>query len=185
MSGDKYFINDQQGCYFVTFTVIYWIDIFTRKKYRDIIVDSLNYCIANKGLVVYGWVIMSNHIHLIISIKHESGNLSDVIRDFKKYTSKEISFTMQIIGESRREWILEAMNREALRIGRAKYYKLWRDDNHAVQIDGYIIKIDERLHYIHDNPVKDGLVENAWEYLYSSARDYEIDRKGLVNVEFA
>src|SRR5450432_4806246 len=102
MSGDKYFINDQQGCYFVTFTVIHWIDIFTRKVYRDIIVDSLNYCIAKKGLLVYGWVIMSNHLHLIISIRNECGNLSDIIRDFKKYTSKEISSTMQTIAESRR-----------------------------------------------------------------------------------
>jgi putative transposase len=121
MSGDKYFINDQAGCYFVTFTVINWIDIFTRKEYRDIIVDSLNFCIANKDLLVYAWVIMSNHIHLIISIKTEGGNLSDVIRDFKKYTSKEISSMMQTIRESRREWILEAMNKEALRTGRAKH----------------------------------------------------------------
>ena len=114
MSGDKYIINDQAGCYFVTFTVIHWIDIFTRKEYRDLIVESLNYCIANKGLQVYAWVIMSNHIHLIASVKDKSGILSSVIRDFKKYTSRKISLAIQTIGESRREWILKAINKKCM-----------------------------------------------------------------------
>ncbi len=184
MSGDKYSISDKVGCYFVTFTVIHWIDIFSRKEYRDIIVDSLNYCIAEKGLKVYAWVIMSNHIHLIITTKSEEGNISNIIRDFKKFTSKEITKAIQTIPESRREWILNAMSKEAGRIGRATYYKLWKDDNHAITIDGKIIGIKERIHYIHDNPVRNGLVEKEWDYVYSSAKDYQ-GKKGLVNIEFA
>src|SRR6266536_2944036 len=145
MSGDKYSISDKAGCYFVTFTIIHWIDIFSRKEYRDIIVDSLNYCIAEKGLVVYAWVIMSNHVHLIITTKDDDarpddpvgrGNISDIIRDLKKYTSKQIAKAIETIGESRREWLLNAMSKEAKRIGRAVNYKLWKDDNHAICIDG-------------------------------------------------
>jgi putative transposase len=185
MSGDKYVITDQQGCYFVTFTVIQWIDLFSRRQYRDIIVDSLNYCIAVKGLVVYGWVIMSNHIHLIITTKGEKENISEIIRDFKKHTSRKIVLEMKLINESRKEWILHSMSSEAKRVGRANLYKLWRDDNHAIRIDNVIIKIDVRLNYIHENPVRNGLVANAWEYLYSSAIDYELDRKGFVNIEYA
>ena len=139
------------------------IDVFSRKEYRDIVVDSLNFCIANKCLVVYGWVIMTNHIHLIITTKTERENISDLIRDFKKYTSRKITKTMAKINESRREWMLNAMSREAQRIGRAKIYKLWRDDNHAVLIDRYRTKIDGPLNYIHDNPVINGLVKNAWD----------------------
>jgi putative transposase len=184
MSGDKYSISDQSGCYFVTFTVINWIDIFTRKEYRDIVVDSLNYCIKEKGLNVYAWVIMSNHIHLIISTKTEQENISEVIRDFKKYTSKEIVKAIQEIPESRKEWLLNAMSKEAKRIGRATHYKLWKDDNHAITIDGKIISIKERLNYIHDNPVRAGLVAEQWDYIYSSAADYQ-GRKGLVHIEFA
>ena len=84
MSGDKYLISEKSGCYFVTFTVIHWIDIFSRKEYRDIIVDSLNYCIKEKELVVYGWVIMSNHVHLIITTKTDEGNYqpsSEILRN--------------------------------------------------------------------------------------------------------
>jgi len=184
MSGDRYQMSDKQGCYFVTFTVIHWIDIFSRKDYRDIIVSSLNYCIANKGLVVYAWVIMSNHIHLVITTKG-SEDISGIIRDFKKHTSKQVSTAIQAINESRREWLLNAMSKEAKRIGRATYYKLWKDDNHAVNIDGIRIKLDERLNYVHENPVRNGWVSNAWDYVYSSAKDYQINKKGLVNIEFA
>ncbi len=107
MSGDKYSISDKAGCYFVTFTVIHWIDIFSRKEYRDIIVEALNYCIAEKGWVVYAWVIMSNHIHLVITTKSDHGNISDIIRDFKIHTSKEIAKEIQTIPESRKEWALK------------------------------------------------------------------------------
>jgi REP element-mobilizing transposase RayT len=65
MSGDRYFINDQHSRYFLTLTVIHWIDLFTRKEYRDVLVDSLKYCQATKGLEIYAWVIMSDHIHLV------------------------------------------------------------------------------------------------------------------------
>ena len=112
MSGDKYIIGDQHGYYFVTFTVVEWIDIFTRPIYRDILVASLNYCIKHKGLVVYGWVIMSNHIHLIISTKTYQENISEIIRDFKKFTSGEIVWAISSDRESRREWMLSLMSQE-------------------------------------------------------------------------
>ena len=157
---------------------------FQEKNTGDIIVDSLNYCIAEKGLVVYALVIMSNHIHLIVTTKTDDGNISDIIRDFKKYTSKQIAKAIETVGESRREWLLNAMRKEANRIGRAVNYKLWKDDNHAICIDGKTINIKERLNYIHENPVRNGLVLNDWDYVYSSAMDYQ-GKKGLVNIEFA
>ncbi len=65
MSGDKYRIADQEQLYFLTFTIVHWIDVFTRKEQKLIITDALNYCIENKGLEVFAWVLMSNHLHLI------------------------------------------------------------------------------------------------------------------------
>ena len=179
MSGDKYKTENNNEKYFVTFTVVYWIDIFTRKDYKLIIVDSLNYCIKNKGLNVYGWVIMSNHVHLIISAK-ENHVLSHIIRDFKKYTSKKIVERIQEIGESRREWLLDKLSFEARRTGRAENYKLWQDSNHAICLE----KTDwflTRLNYIHQNPVRQMIVEKPHEYIFSSAIDYS-DGVGLVNI---
>ncbi len=83
-----YTIGDQFGQYFVTFTVHQWVDVFTRNDYKDILIDSLKHCQKEKGLLIYEWVIMTNHIHLILS--SEGDPLSDIIRDFKKYTSRKI-----------------------------------------------------------------------------------------------
>ena len=77
MSGDKYLITDQHATYFLTFTIVEWIDIFTRKDYKPIIVDSLNYCIAHKGMECFAWVLMSNHMHLIIRAKGNSSYKRD------------------------------------------------------------------------------------------------------------
>ena len=179
MSGDRYKIADQEQVYFLTLTVIDWVDVFTRKDYKIIIVDSLNYCIENKGLELFAWVIMSNHIHLMVRAK-EGFILSHILRDFKKFTSKEITSKILEIGESRREWLLNKFAFEAKRTGRAKNYKLWRDDNHAICLEKSEWVI-QRLNYIHQNPVRQMIVNNSEEYVFSSAIDYA-DGKGLVNV---
>jgi len=79
----------QGYAYYLTLTIVEWIDIFSRPVYKHLIVDSINYCIANKGLQVYCWCLMSNHLHLIASAGDE-GSLSDILRDFKMVTSKEL-----------------------------------------------------------------------------------------------
>ena len=85
----KYKIWDQDKLYFVTFTVIEWIDLFTRREYRDIFLDSLRYCQKIKGLDLCGYCVMSSHIHLIIGRNGEQP-LEGLIRDIKKFTSVKI-----------------------------------------------------------------------------------------------
>ena len=99
MSGDRYTIRDSQAIHFVTFTVVGWIDLFTRPEYSKEIVASLNYCVDKKGLIIYGWVIMSSHIHLLITAK-EDKDLPSIIRDFKRHTSSKISSLISEIPES-------------------------------------------------------------------------------------
>lgn len=180
MSGDQYKISDQHNCYFLTITVVHWIDIFTRKDYRDIIVDSLNYCIEHKGLELYAWVIMSNHIHLVARV-NKPNRMSDFLRDFKKFISKKIVDCIQSIPESRREWLLDKFSFEARKTGRAENFKLWKDSNHALDLQSYNIDIGEKIDYIHENPVKAGVVHLPEHYQYSSAIDYT-GGQGLVKV---
>ena len=85
---EGYTIKDQTRAHFVTATVVDWVDIFSRQANRDCIIDSLSYCVKNKGMILYGYVIMTNHIHLIV--QSESGALSNLIRDFKKFTATAI-----------------------------------------------------------------------------------------------
>ena len=101
-----YKIINQNALHFVTMTVVGWIDVFTREEYRKVILDSLAYCQKEKGLVVNAYVIMSNHIHLICYAR-EPFLLSEVLRDFKKFTSKSIFTAIQANNnESRKEWML-------------------------------------------------------------------------------
>ncbi|QCK17088.1 REP-associated tyrosine transposase [Mangrovivirga cuniculi] len=179
MSGDRYVIDNQNGIYFCTMTVVDWIDVFTRREYRDIIIESLQYCISNKGLELYSWVIMSNHIHIIASVTTPY-KFSDFLRDFKKFTSKEIIKEIDRINESRREWLLDRFNFQARKTQRAKKYKVWKDSNHCIEIDS-TIDIWEKIHYIHENPLRNGLVDVPEDYRYSSARDYT-KSKGLLDV---
>lgn len=178
---DSYVIKDQLGVYFLTFQVVAWVDIFTRKRYKDIVVDAFNYCIEHKGLQVHSWCIMSNHIHCILSSK--TGELSNTIRDVKRHTSKTILQSIQQEPESRRDWILFQFKRAAQQHTRNNEYQLWTHENHAIGINGSIKEmLATKLNYIHNNPVKEGYVNAAEDYVYSSARDYLNNNKGLIKV---
>ena len=181
MSGDRYIIEDQQATYFLTLTIANWIDLFTRKEYRDVIVESLNYCTREKGLVLNAWVIMSNHIHLVGRVTSEIG-MSGFLRDFKKHTSKKFVKLITELHESRRDWLLDKFMFEAKRTRRAKFHKVWMDTNHAIDLSNNSIDIMNKINYIHMNPVSGGWVEYPDAYIYSSAIDYA-GGKGLIKLE--
>jgi len=166
--------------YFLTLTVVEWIDIFTRASYRHIMIDSLNYCIKNKGLKVYSWCLMSNHLHLIAGAT-DADNLSGILRDFKKFTSKAIVDAIKEGPESRREWLLNLFWRAGKNNHKITNFKVWLDGNDAKEIHTTAF-LEEKMEYIHNNPVKAEIVANPHEYLYSSARDYS-GEKGLVEIE--
>lgn len=177
---EKYTIVNQFEAYFMTLTIVYWVDLFTRTAYKQIIVDSLNYCVAQKGLIIYGWVLMSNHLHLIARTE-EPNTMSGFLRDFKKFTSKSLAEEVLSTDESRKTWMMDKFKFEAHRTQRAEQFKVWQDGNHPILMGTPKILV-QRLHYLHDNPVRQGIVENPEDYLYSSARDYS-GFKGLVRVE--
>ena len=164
-----YQISDQNALYFLTFQIVDWIDVFTRRIYKDIIIDSFNYSIEHKGLQLFAYVIMSNHIHLIAN--SINGTLSDNVRDFKKFTSKKIIETINDIPESRKEWILNRFKFNASHLCTNKYYQVWTHENHAILLYSNNF-IREKVEYIHNNPVRAGIVKNPEDYLYSSARNY-------------
>ena len=125
MSEGGYKIRNQAAIHFITFAVVEWVDVFTRKEYCDIVLESIRHCQNERGLLVHAWCIMSNHLHLVISAKNH--NLSDILRDFKKFTSKQI---ITAIGanqhESRRDWMLRIFREEGLKNSRNTNYQFWR-----------------------------------------------------------
>jgi REP element-mobilizing transposase RayT len=171
MEGKGYVVHNQQALYYMTFTVVGWIDVFTRQCYRDMVIDSFKYCQKHKGLHLHAYVIMSNHIHLVVSVD-EGHTISDFVRDCKKFTAKQILESIQYNGvESRKDWMLHQFKYFAARHSRNENFQLWEHENHFVELfapDFTRQKID----YIHQNPVRAGLVYRPEDYVYSSASNY-------------
>lgn len=152
--------------YFVTFTIVGWIDLFTRERYCEIIIDSLKYCITNKLLKVHEYVIMPGHIHMII--QHLDCKLPDVIRDYKSFTAKEIIKAVSQPGESRKDWILYLFQYFAKKTKQNKENMVWRKTGHPIELN-YNEIYEQKAEYIRMNPVTSGYVTDEQFWKYSSA----------------
>jgi putative transposase len=183
VSDGGYKIRNQAAIHFITFAVVEWVDVFTRKDYRDIILNSIRFCQKEKGLLVHSWCIMSNHLHLIASAR--DSNLSDILRDFKKFTSKQIITAIENnAGESRKEWMLNIFKQQGAKNSRNSEYQFWRQDNQPQELYSAAF-IFQKTNYIHQNAVEVGIVSKPEDYLYSSAKDYYLTKKcGLLDVAF-
>lgn len=179
---EKYKVIDGTTPTFITSTIVDWVDLFIRPNYHRILDDSLNYCIKEKNLSVHAYVYMTSHIHLIATAPENE--LQYIMRDFKKFTSKKLIAEIKEIPESRRVWLLRKFNYEAQSRGRAQEYKVWQDGFHPVILDT-LEKVEQRINYIHYNPVEAGIVFHERDYVNSSYRHYEKGNKifGNVNVE--
>ena len=137
---NRYKFHDPDGIYFITLVVVDWIDVFTRNMYKDEIIDSLKYCQTNKGLVIHAWVIVTNHLHLIIS-RNGDQKLQDILRDFKKFTAyKLLGSIMNNRKESRSEWMLERFELHGKMNSNNSKYQFWRQDNHPILLDTNILQ---------------------------------------------
>ena len=166
----KYKVRDPDKCYFITVTVVEWIDLFTRFNHRNTIIDSLSYCQKHKGLEIYAYVIMPSHIHLMCR-SEEGHHLSDIIRDFKKFTSKRLIENILKEPESRREWLIERFKKACSHLRKGMHFKVWQDGYHGEEVSSNKF-IYQKLDYIHKNPVAERLVQKPEDYLFSSARNY-------------
>jgi putative transposase len=180
MSDSGYKIRNPQGVHFVSFAVVEWVDVFTRRIYKDMVVESLRFCQKDKGLLLHGWCIMTSHVHLIIS--SETNTLSNILRDFKKFTSVEIvSAIAANAQESRKDWMLPIFRKAGKENIKNKVNQFWLQDNQPKECYSYDFT-KQKLDYVHNNPVEEGIVDAAEDYIYSSARSYA-GRPGLLKVD--
>jgi REP-associated tyrosine transposase len=183
---EKYKVRDQDRPYFITFAVEGWVDVFTRPMYKDIVYWIL-YDIVTKRKSYYLCMVpiaigMANHIHLIVGRRGEM-NIEEIIRDFKKFTSVHVCRAIENNQqESRKSWMLSVFKSAALDSKKHINYKFWQNEYHPVELFSNEL-VDQKLEYIHDNPVNEGVVDKREDYLYSSARDYA-GINGLLEIEF-
>lgn len=166
-------MDDPAGSYFLTCTTVEWVDVFTRVAYKDIIIEALSYCVENKGLIVHAYVIMSNHVHLVISRTEDGQRFSDIVRDFKKFTAARLLKNIKSSRvESRRAWVLDIFQKNGLKNSNNKQYQFWQQHNKPILLYSSAV-FRQKIDYIHNNPVRQGLVFNPSDYVYSSATAYE------------
>lgn len=155
------------GLFFVTLSVVGWIDVFTRREYADELIENLNYCSGHKGLSIYCYCIMPSHLHMICTA--DKLKLGDILRDLKSYTAKRIiSLIENNPAESRREWLLYLFRFFKQSIRHNKDYQFWQQHNHPIDIVDTKM-LQQKIAYIEQNPVVAGLVTEAAYYTFSSA----------------
>jgi putative transposase len=174
----EYPIAEPRGCYLLTLNTIDRVDIFIRPFFKQIVVESLNYFIEKKGLVVYGWCLMTNHLHLIVEA-NDGFDLSSLITDFKTFTAKIILQDLNADSDIRRAWIIKKIREAAL----FDKLEVWENADHPVRINTEEKEnINDQLKQIHNNPVRNKIVVSPQDYLHSSARNYA-GLIGLVNIQ--
>lgn len=160
----RYRFTDAEAIHFLTCTTVEWLPVFTRPHFCDVILDSLSFCRREKNMRLYAYVIMDNHVHLVV----EAPDLPGVIQAFKGFTAREI---LRIAHEHKREWLLNqfAYFKKSFR-DRSKH-QVWQEGSHPQVIAGEGM-LRQKIEYIHANPVRAGWVDAPEHWRYSSARNY-------------
>jgi REP element-mobilizing transposase RayT len=177
----KYKFGEAKGAYFISFATVYWIDVFTRDAYFGCIIESLEYCRKNKGMEIFGYCIMPSHVHLIF--RSEKGDPSGLIRDFKGFTSRKmLKIIEENVQESRREWLLWMFEKAGKKNSNVEHRQFWQQHNQPIEI--WSLKVfEQKLNYIHQNPVVAGFVTDPIDYKYSSARNYGNDDQTIIEID--
>ena len=178
----NYKFHDPEGLYFVSFAVIEWLYVFTRRQYKDLLLETMSYSQQFKGMEIFAWCIMTNHVHIVFrsigTVKPEI-----ILGDLKRYTSKKIiSAIIENPQESRKEWLLNQFQRAAQSSSNVNGYHFWRHDNRPIELSNNRM-IDQKIDYVHNNPVEAGIVLQPEHYIYSSAIDYAGGKGILENVQ--
>ena len=163
--------------HYLTITVIEWIDIFTKPEYFKIITESIQFCRQNKGLLLYEYVIMTNHLHLIARAK-EGNKLSQIISDFKKHTTREI---FKLLKQDNRRYIFTLIKNS---YSKKKGYdnQIWQRENFPKVINSEKFA-KQKIEYMFYNPVRKEYVANPEDWLYSSAKNRLTDDNHIMEID--
>jgi putative transposase len=159
----RYGVAELGSPHFVTSTVVSWLPVFTTANHCDIIVESLEYCRQHKGLEIYAWVILDNHIHAILA----APDLSRVMADFKRHTAQRI---IEQLEKDQSAWILNQLEFFHARHKTQSVRQFWQEGFHPQAISDDKT-MEQKIEYIHNNPVKRGLIAAPEHWRYSSAHE--------------
>lgn len=161
---ERYRILEGVYIYFVTFAIVEWLPVFIEESTCKNITDSLNFCIQNKSLRVNAYVVMSNHLHAVVfDGDFDSERLKHTLDDFRKFTGRQLAdycdaHCSLVFGE--------AFRRAA---GEDRQRRVWQPTQHP---EGIVSEQfwQQKVNYIHENPVRKGLVTRPEDWRFFSAK---------------
>jgi REP element-mobilizing transposase RayT len=174
MGRSRYKIYEPTHPHFITCTILHWLPIFTNQKSVQIVIDSLKFLQTQDNLKVYAYVILENHLHLVV----QSDDLSKTMESFKKFTANEI---LKLLKQENVHTLLDQFKFYKKAHRKDKEYQIWEEGYQPKLIQNDAI-MKNKIEYIHNNPIKRGYVDEDWHWRYSSARDYR-GIQGLIKVE--
>lgn len=176
----KYKFIDQSSLYFISTATVFWVDVFTREEYSNILMEGLSFCVKEKDLDIYAYCLMTNHFHAIIGTRGRP--MDKILRELKQFTAKRILSTIENNPfESRKKWMLRLFEWSGKRTAGNERYQFWQHDNHPVWLNSYDV-IMQKLDYIHQNPVRAGFVDRPEDWRYSSAKNYYTKEQTVIDV---
>jgi putative transposase len=166
---ERYRIVEEASIYFVTYTVVEWLPVFTTEAACQIVTESMNYCHEGKGLCTNGFVIMPTHMHAIFFDElFDNERLQKSLADFRKFTGRRMC---EYIDRYMSEQFSRTL-RTSSTAGRER--RFWQPSRHVEGIQSERFW-EQKLNYIHDNPCRKGFVSKAEDWRYSSAKYYYSD----------
>jgi REP element-mobilizing transposase RayT len=173
MGRSRYTIQDERAPHFLTCTVADWLPLFVNPLAAEIVLDSLAFLHKSRRITLWAYVLMENHMHMIASAER----LSREVQAFKSFTARRIVDSLEETGSYS---MLGKLQRAKLSHKRDRKHQVWQEGSHPKILEGQAM-IQQKISYIHDNPVKRGYVDDPRHWRYSSARNYA-GEAGLIEV---
>ncbi len=173
MPRSRYKFYEPEYAYFLTCSVVGWTPLFSRPEIADIVLESWRFLQRERGLELYAYVIMEDHLHMVA----RSAELSKDIKDFKSYTARQI---VEALRKRRAGWALQRLQQLKAQYKKESRFQVWQEGTHPEQIQGMAM-MRQKVEYLHNNPLRRGYVDRPEHWRYSSARDY-LGQKGLIEV---
>lgn len=171
----RYRIVETDGVHFLTCTVVEWIPAFIGKDTCDMVVATFENIRQTKGLKLYAYVIMENHLHVVAS----APDLRDAMQGFKSFTAREV---IRLSRQAGREWLLNQFVYYKRRERVDSKFQVWQQGHHPQLIQGEAM-LRQKIEYIHNNPVRRGWVELPEHWRYSSARNYLLGDETIIRMD--
>jgi REP element-mobilizing transposase RayT len=171
----RYRILEKHHAHFITATIVAWLPVFTTAARCEIIVHALEYCRTEKGLRIHAWVLLDNHFHAILS----GPDLSQTLADLKRHTARRL---IERLEEENCSWLLDQLRHRRLAHKSESRHQVWQEGSHPQALMSDAI-LEQKLEYLHNNPVKRGLAASPEHWRYSSAHEWLAGALPLLRVD--